>query len=229
MDNKQDNKKEETKYQSFKKYSGIFYIIVASIALFLFFYRFDDVVKTANKYLGYIMPVLYGIFIAYLLNPIVVFFAPKIEKLYLNSKKEKTRAKAQKRASSISIAIAMTTGILIVVVLCIMIIPNLLTSIIDLSKKILPLLEDLTKKVDDLIKSDKEWAGSLQGLINNSIDGIKKWINLNLIPTAQNALTYISSGVASIVMFLYNFLVGIVVAVYALSDKKSFTGLAKKL
>lgn len=219
----------ETNFTAMKKYRGVFMVIIASILFFLFLYRVETVVNIVNKYIGYIMPIFFGIFIAYLLNPVVNFFRPKLYSLLIKSKNPKAVAKAPKKAKNLSIAVAIFICILLIVVLCLSIIPGLLESVIELGKRLPKLLESAVAELDSFMTSDEEWADSLKSFMDGAISGLKEWIEKNLLPTAQSALSYITSGVTSVLMFIYNLLVGIVVAVYALSDKEKFTAVSKKM
>ena len=209
----------EGKY-SLKRYKGIITTLIIAIVVFFALWRLDSVVAVANKYLGYISPVIYGVSIAYVLNPAVVYFERLLRASFMKAKSEKTRAKADRLAKNLSIAI---------VVLCLMIIPSMLESIIDLAKQIVPLINSLVDRIDKFTFAESRFGDSLQSVIEKMSSALQEWITTNLLPTAQSALEYITSSVAAVLVFLYNFLVGIIVAVYALAEKKNFVAVAKKL
>ena len=120
---------DEGKY-SLKRYKGIITTLIIAIVVFFALWRLDSVVAVANKYLGYISPVIYGVSIAYVLNPAVVYFERLLGARFMKAKSEKTRAKADRLAKNLSIAIVIALAIAVIVVLCLMIIPSMLESII---------------------------------------------------------------------------------------------------
>ena len=219
---------DEGKY-SLKRYKGIITTLIIAIVVFFALWRLDSVVAVANKYLGYISPVIYGVSIAYVLNPAVVYFERMLRARFMKAKSEKTRAKADRLAKNLSIAIVITLAIAAIVVLCLMIIPSMLESIIDLAKQIVPLINSLVDRIDKFTSAESRFGDSLQSVIEKVSSALQEWITTNLLPTAQSALEYITSSVAAVLVFLYNFLVGIIVAVYALAEKKNFVAVAKKL
>ncbi len=219
---------DEGKY-SLKRYKGIITTLIIAIVVFFALWRLDSVVAVANKYLGYISPVIYGVSIAYVLNPAVVYFERLLRARFMKAKSEKTRAKADRLAKNLSIAIVITLAIAAIVVLCLMIIPSMLESIIDLAKQIVPLINSLVDRIDKFTSAESRFGDSLQSVIEKVSSALQEWITTNLLPTAQSALEYITSSVAAVLVFLYNFLVGIIVAVYALAEKKNFVAVAKKL
>lgn len=219
---------DEGKY-SLKRYKGIITTLIIAIVVFFALWRLDSVVAVANKYLGYISPVIYGVSIAYVLNPAVVYFERLLGARFMKAKSEKTRAKADRLAKNLSIAIVIALAIAVIVVLCLMIIPSMLESIIDLAKQIVPLINSLVDRIDKFTSAESRFGDSLQSVIEKVSSALQEWITTNLLPTAQSALEYITSSVAAVLVFLYNFLVGIIVAVYALAEKKNFVAVAKKL
>ncbi len=223
-----ENMPEENKY-GFKRYKSIIILVTIAIVVFFALLKLDTLVGFINKYLGYISPVIYGICIAYILNPMVVFFERLLKKRFQKAKSEKVKAKADKYAKSLSITLSILIGIAIVVVLCLMILPSLLESIIDLSNKIIPLLNSLVDRIDNLTSPEGNFGESLQSIIEGITGSLQEWITTNLLPTAQSMLTYITSSVASVLVFLYNFVVGIIVAVYALAEKRNFVAGSKKI
>ena len=88
---------DEGKY-SLKRYKGIITTLIIAIVVFFALWRLDSVVAVANKYLGYISPVIYGVSIAYVLNPAVVYFERLLGARFMKAKSEKTRAKADRLA-----------------------------------------------------------------------------------------------------------------------------------
>lgn len=212
-----------------KRYKGVIIAIIIGVALFFALWKLDVIGDTINRYLGYISPVLYGIAIAYLLNPITVFFENLLKKRFLKSKREKIRQKADKKAKNLSIAISITIGILTITVLLLLIIPSLLESIIEFSGQAGTLITNLLNKIEEWTSKDGIFGDQLQNYAEVIMSELKNWLGSDTLgKLAESALELITSSVSSVAMFLYNFLVGIIVAVYALAEKKKFVSLAKK-
>ena len=58
---------------------------------------------------------------------------------------------------------------------------------------------------------------------------MEDWLRADLVTAMGNVVTAITTGVIDAVMFIFNLLVGIVVAIYVLIDKEKFLGESKKL
>ena len=208
---------------------GLFiFLVLASVFTFaIAVFRIGDIFAVLDSIFGYIMPVFYGIAIAYLLNPVVNFFQLRFEPFLKKRCRSETRAK--KLSKALSIALSVIFGISVIIVLCVMILPELLYSLSTLAS-ILP--DELTKVIDFLqngIDTEQYWGETLKTFIDTAFNALEKWLSDGLPELVNTAITYLTDSVISIVGFLVNFFIGIVVSVYVLFDKDKFRGQAKKM
>ena len=140
---------------------GLFiFLVLASVFTFaIAVFRIGDIFAVLDSIFGYIMPVFYGIAIAYLLNPVVNFFQLRFEPFLKKRCRSETRAK--KLSKALSIALSVIFGMSVIIVLCVMILPELLYSLSTLAS-ILP--DELTKVIDFLqngIDTEQYWGETL--------------------------------------------------------------------
>ncbi len=218
-----------TPNQQPKYYKPVVMTVLIILAVFFVFWKFNDIIGVINTLFGYISPVLYGIVIAYILNPIVNFFQRNIEKSLMKSKREKTRAKAPKTAKTLGILIAVVFGVCVVVLMCLLIIPSLLQSIIDLANQAGPILNKALEQFNKIASGESVFGENFKNIIESITHTLQDWITTNLLPTATSALELLVSGVTEVVGFVYNIVIGVIVAVYALAEKKKFVAGAKKI
>jgi len=218
----------KTSQKTFRDYKAIFLLIIACLLITTFIWYYRDIVDVINYYLGKLSAVIYGLFIAYLLNPVMKYFQSRLEKLFSASKRERVRKRAYIKAKRWSIAISILIGILIIAVLMMLIIPQVLKSVVSLGGEAPSLITKVTEKLNKW-NADRSWAGSFQKYIDASLDSIETWITDTLVPKATLAVISITSAAWSVLMFVVNFLIGMVIAVYALNEKKRFVSWGKKL
>lgn len=216
---------EEKNFQSKVKIVSkhIFMLIVGVILLTFAIYQYPklrSIVEDAN---GILAPVYYGIAIAYLLDPLSKSFrkrlAPPLRKY----------RKGESLAKGLAITLSMVTGILIVVALIWLIIPGLVDSITVI-------VEEMPKQVDNFLAwLEKHTQGesmlmeNLSMVVTKASSAVENWLRTDLITTVGDVVTAITTGVIDVVMFFFNLLIGIVVAVYVMVDKEKFLGQSKKL
>ena len=210
-----------------KKAKTSLFIILTSILFYFLLYRLTEVRSALSVVIGTITPVLYGIAIAYLLNPLVERIRKPLFRFF--EKHTKTQERAAKMAKGFAITVSVTLAVVLVVVLLWLIIPQMIDSISALVTAMPGYIKSVTKWYDSVLQSDAEWATDLKDYLDDGLAALNKWMSTDLMSIVNDSLTTLTSGVIDFVTFLVNMLIGIVVAVYALIEKDVFVGQAKKL
>jgi predicted PurR-regulated permease PerM len=183
--------------------------------------------------LGVLSPVIYGLVIAYLLNPLMKFYQRGLERLF-NRGKGKTLLRF---ANGVSIVLALISGILIISVLLWMIVPQVISSVGTLVNTLPDQAENYYHKVRKWIEQNPYFANQFREAILKLTGSLDEWIQNDLFPWLQSkvlpnvnslAATF-ASGLFNVLGVLYNLLIGCIVAVYLLSGKEKFIAQAKKL
>ena len=196
---------------------SIFGGIGLSIVLFFVVYRFRGVGDALNKLGSILAPFAYGGVVAYLLRPMCNLYEGLFQK-YLPKK-------LKKLSNGLAVGLSMISGLLIVYALIIMIAPQLFSSI-----------QTLWLSLPDKISALYAWAMatfgeneklvSLFNTIYNTVNtDLQNWANNTLAPYVSSVVSIVSgvgSSVWKVLMFLYNLLIGLIVAVYLLFSRKKF-------
>ena len=194
--------------------------ISLSIVVFFVVYRFQGIGDIVRRLGEILAPFIYGGIVAYLLRPMCNFF----EQTLIST----LPGKAKKAAAPVAVALSLLTGILLVYALIIMIAPQLYESIRSLWISIPDKVSRFTQWATDKF-GDEEMVARVLTLLNTNSESIYEQLETwgkNLISPYLTGLTSIVSGVGSslvkIFKFLYNLLIGLIVACYLLSSRKRF-------
>lgn len=157
-----------------------------------------------------IIPFLYGLGFAYILNPI----CNKIEKA-LDKKRHKDN-------NTIAIVITETLFISLIVLICITIIPQSYMSIRNLIQSGPEMIESLQDSVDIAIQNNKVLADMI-GVSNLSIsDTVSNFFNKTIIPNLDLITSSLVSKVTELGTLLINLIIGLIVNIFALYNRKTF-------
>ena len=188
--------------------------ISLSVLFFFFLYRMQGVEAALKKVTDILMPFIYGGVIAYLLRPICNAYSGWMHQAF--------KGKRPKLAESIAIIGTMVTGCLIVYTLIIMIAPQLYRSAANF-------WETVPQKVEELMAWSVEVFGENEMVLRYfdlSYDAIytalDTWARGTLVPYVTNLVSGVGMSVWKVFLFLYNVLIGIIVAVYLLASRKKF-------
>lgn len=188
--------------------------ISLSVLFFFLLYRMQGVEEVLGTVADILMPFIYGGVIAYLLRPMCNTFSEWFRKLF--------KGKQDHLAEVLAITCSLITGILAVYTLIIMIAPQLYRSAANF-------WDTVPEKVDLLVAWATEKFGENEMLLHyfdlsyEAVYGaLDTWARETLAPYVANLVSGVGSSVWKILMFLYNVLIGIFVAVYLLASRKKF-------
>lgn len=200
---------------------SIFSAISLSLLFFFLLYRMQGVGEALDKLMGILAPFVYGGVLAYLLRPMCNAFESFFETLF-----------GKKRSGMVkffSVGLSFATGVLIVYILIIMIAPQLYHSILNL-------WNSLPDRIDSLVN----WATKTFGLSEEQItffdtssdkfyEEVEKWVTETLAPYVSSIVggvgsfvTGVGSSVLKVLQFVYDLLIGLIVAAYLLASRKRF-------
>ena len=221
--------------EAFFKWIGLFLVLVGAGLFYLVITNIGYILEGFIYVLSLIKPVIYGAVIAYILNPLVRSFYGLFIRMY--KKKHEISEKSEKFFSGLSIVFALFTGILIIVILCWMIIPQIINTMITLIDVLPEQADYYYKIITERIQNNKYLASTMQETVlqaTNFIDSkmqteLIPWLRTELLPNLNVYAKHFASGVMAVVNVLYNLFIGIIVAIYILTSKRTFAAQSKKV
>lgn len=220
------------RFQWEKKYiqAGVtaFLVIVASLAFYMIFQNMSSVRGALNKLTTVLSPVGWGLVIAYVLNPLVKLFERKCF-----SKVGKRVCKTEKKLFDfrrmLSILLAEVVLCMVLVLLVYMVVPQVyfgVESVVNNSPEYL-------EQAKHFVKTAFSNTPALQTLINENLDkiaeSITQWATDTLLPQLSDIVAVITTSIYQVARGMLNFVIGIVLSVYLLFNKRAFLASLKKL
>lgn len=213
--------------QKFSRGMTFFVVIAACIIFYFALLRLPDISGVFLKIFHVLKPIIYGLGIAYLLNPIVKFvekhLEPFLEKRFSNTR----RIHALSRGAGICAAVIILLAVIIA--LFNMMIPELYRSIRNM---ILTVPSQLNQLVDTIMNMNSKDT-TLNQLINNVLkeatDYIQTWMKSDLLTQINIVMSNLTVGVINVVSELLNAIIGIIISIYVLFSKEKFACQCKKI
>lgn len=230
-----------------RNYVHLFLVIAASILFLAVIYRWSDISKGIEKIFHAIMPVIYGLVIAYILNPVVNvldrLFYPRmrIRELKKNRKPskplrfhhkkltpEEQRKKARRRVRRFSVFISIICLLLIVTLIVYLVIPEVITSITGLVENFPKGAADVKGILKKFPFYNQKLMQRVEPAVLNGIQMVEDWLQNDFFAKVGDLAGYVATGLSSVFGVIYNLLIGLFVAVYVLMDKEKFQAQARK-
>lgn len=217
---------------NWKNYMGIgvaVFLTFAACSLFLItLLKIDVLIAGFGKIAGILESIIIGIVIAYVLNPVMVFFEKKLTGAFLDNTAV-PEEKKHKWIRSVSIVIALIIGVSVVTAVVGMMLPQLFDSLYGLAMQMPEYLTNFSKWLLEMTKDYPVLEQYATEFVDEFSGKINDFFTYDFIVVITTYLKYFTSGVISAVNAMLNVVVGLIVAVYLLYSKENFSGQAKKI
>lgn len=200
-----------------------FAVLTAVVVVFFLLYKIDAVQDALSTFFEVIQPIVVGFVVAYLLNPLMKLLDKYLAKFFVNV------CRFKKKGASIARFIAVILSIIVfiaaIAALVGLIVPELVTSITGI-------VDTLPAQIDKTILNLEEFFNQneyLAAAMTAFLDWEKNFVEKDLMEWIAPYAGQVATGVIKTAEFLWDFIVGLIVAAYMLLRKERFAAQAKKL
>lgn len=194
--------------------------------------NFSTVREGFDKLFEILTPIIYGIVMAYLLNPVYDFIFRHTKKLLDKTRLEKMSVSISKTAGTIA---AVFFLLLLIIGLVAMIIPELHKSLLTLSNSLPSNLNKIYANIMQVLDENPEIAGYLSQSFSEAYKFINNFSFEQLMPNFRNlasllaSLAPLGSGIWSMINWVKNFIIGLIVMIYLLNTKGTLAKGAREI
>lgn len=213
-------------------YWGItgFLVLAAAILFYYLIFHTDKMINIVKSVSSVCAPIIYGMIMAYLLTPICSFFERKLlyplyKAFHLDTEKQKTR----RRIRTLAILLTMFLTIYVLYILFSIVLKEVVASIQSIVLQSSIYVNNLERLLRNLLSSNKNIEEIATGLINTYSGELNDWLNNSVLPKANVIIKEVSLSVLGVAKVLWNLIIGMIISIYVLSSKETFTGQAKKI
>ncbi len=204
----------------------IFFIVFCCCILVVcVLFRFSAIKAGVDTFVKIAQPILYGLAIGYLLNPIMTFF----ERILLKLTNARKGEKLQRIIRTVSSILAVLVFLLIIAMLLSMVIPELTMNLSHLVDTLPYQINALIDHMGDWRFGSQDMKALLETYLVNISDWLSDWLKNSLLPQTTDYVAAISSGVINMFVALKDIVIGLVVSIYVMCEKERFEGQTKKI
>ena len=189
-----------------------FLVLIACVIAVFLFYNLGNIFTVLGEFLSIFTPLIIGLVMAYILNPIVGIVERNIFK---KVKKENVRR-------DLSIGLTLIAFVALLGAIIGYLIPQLLQSILSL-------ITNAPKYLDQAVEFMSRWINNPDVDYAKMTEYLLKLLNDNVLPNVTGMLNGLGNGILGFLKAIFNFIIGLVFAVYILSNTKKVSKGSKKL
>lgn len=205
------------------------FLTVAMCILFFFIvFRFKELRGYIGILMGILRPFAFGAVIAYLLTPVCNWFerhmaeAAKLQKL-----PEEKAKKYKKLFGGLSILLSLLLFCLVIYALIAMIVPQLLSSILILVDAMPGYIQKISIWTEDLVADNPVLLNYVEQYSTDILDAMQNFAKTHLLPNINNIISGVSTSLWTIVKVAKDLIIGLIVAVYLMNNRRMFSRQAK--
>jgi len=205
-------------------------VVIGSICFYYFLFHGTRIELAFKSGINVLMPIVFGMSIAYLMTPVLNFFEYRIFIPLFNKCKMKDSTKRQHFIRAISIILTIFLFFAIIYSLIAMLVSQIVPSISNIAANFDTYLNNFIKWLNKLLSDDyPELGNTLVKMVSDYFEDFEVFLNEEVLSKTSAFIKTISLSVIGVLKLLWNILLGLMISVYLLASKEKFAGQAKKL
>ena len=207
-----------------------FFTVAMCILFYFVVFRFYEVKRYANMIMGILRPFAFGAVIAYLLCPVCNWFERQLAELSgLEKRPEKTAAQLRRMFAGVSILLSLSLFCLIIYALATMLISQVASSVQTLIEALSGYFQKAGIWLNRLAADNAIPMNFLETYWKEIMTEVQDFAKTHLLPNVSSIISGGSVGLRTMVLFLKDLIIGLIVAVYLMNSRKLFARQAEKV
>lgn len=205
-----------------------FSVLAAAIAFYYFIFHSSNIRLGLGTVINILMPVVFGLIIAYLLTPVLNFVEDKILIPACNKCRIRETKGRRKFIRGIGILITAFLFVALIYVLISMLVSQIVPSIEGIVVNFDSYINNVIQWVNRVLDDNPDIGRYMTGAIERYSEQLENWLN-QLIPGTATIIKTLSISFINILDVLWDFVIGFIISIYVLASKERFAGQAKKV
>ena len=202
----------------------VIFISILLVVIFTNLPGFFSLLGAIGKILS---PLVSGIVIAFLLNPIVNFVDLRLRPIL--KKRGMKEGKADKLSRAVALVFSFIFAAFIVYAFFAMLLPQLYESVTSIVNSAPEYYQSLEKWAVNVLEDNPEIRTYVERALDTIQSYVENWVKTSFLSDVQKILTTLTTSVMAVVKSITNFIIGLVASIYILWSKDTFQAQAKKM
>ena len=205
-----------------------FLVLAAAITFYYFVFHSSNIRAGFRTIINILMPVVWGLSIAYLLTPILNFVEEKVFQPLCSKIKIKESPKRNTIIRGISILITAFLFVALIYMLFSMIVSQIVPSVESIVANFDSYTNNFIKWINRTLEDNQEISAYVVRMVDNYSTQLETWLK-DILPNTVDLIKTVSISVLNMLGVLWDFIIGFIISIYVLANKEKFVGQAKKI
>lgn len=204
-----------------------FFVLAAAIAFYYFIFHSSNIRAGFHVVIDILMPVVWGLAIAYLLTPVLNFVENKLFLPLCRKCKMKETPKRNSFVRGISILVTAFLFVALIYMLFSMLISQIVPSVESIIVNFDSYTNNIIKWINKTLENNPDISAYAVKMVDTYSEQLEKWLT-DVIPNTVDLIKTVSISVLNLIGVLWDFIIGFIISIYVLASKEKFAGQAKK-
>lgn len=221
---------EENWKDYYHKGLAVFYTVAMCILFYFCIFRFNEIREYAGLIMGILRPFAFGAVIAYLLCPVCNWFEKHLaEMAKLDKCSEKTAEKMKRLFSGLSILLSLSLFCLIIYMLVAMVVSQVFSSIQMLVMALPGYIQTISMWMEELAADNAIPLSYVERYSEEILTEVQDFARTHLLPNINSIISGGSVSLWTMVKFLKDLVIGLIVAIYLMGSRRIFSRQAENV
>ncbi len=204
-------------------------VIVVSMLFYYLLFHGSNIKAAFQVIMGIMMPVVFGLILAYLLTPVLNSIEQRILYPLRKRLKLKEKTKTRQRTRGLGILITACLFYLVIHTLIGMLVSQIVPSIESIILNFDTYVNNFTGWLNQLLADNPDIKDYVMNLVDRYSVELETFLNETVLVKSSELIRTVSLSVLSFLKVLWNFIIGFIISIYILGSKEKFAIQAKKL
>ncbi len=206
-----------------------FLVIAASVCVFILASHLGSIFGAIKTMIGILMPIIYGAFIAYILNPVMKFIENIVVLGFICKKFDFHPSEKVRRFIRLgSVILSLLFMMACIYGLIALLVPQLVNSIINLTNSFPRYATNIREYLVKMFQNNPDLENSAVDALETVTANLQNWINNSFMPRLNEFMASFSSQIMDFLSVIKNFLIGSIISMYFLNGKEEFIARGKR-
>lgn len=206
-----------------------FAVIAVSLCFYSLLFHLSNITGALRGAAYILMPVMFGLVMAYLLTPILNYLEHKLLMPFCDKNGIKKTKKRDSVIRGIGIISTLILFITIVYGLSAMMVSQIVPSLMRIINNFDTYVNNTTVWVNKLLEDNAILRDNVLKMLEGDSKNLEQWLNEYVRPRAGEFIKMVSISILGMMKVLWNFVIGLIISVYLMANKETFAGQAKKI
>lgn len=206
-----------------------FLVLLGILISYYLLFHVENLLKNVGKIINILMPVIFGLGIAYMLTPVLNYLEHRIFMPFCSKLGWKESKHRDGILRIVCILLTVIMFFAIIYSLIYMMVSEIVPSVMNIASNFDVYVNNITVWLNKLLEDNPMLRDYTMKIVDNYSVELNEWFNSKVLTKTTEVLKVVTLGVWGSIKVIWNLIIGIIISIYVMMNKEKFSGQLKKI